>query len=197
VFKQRGHLDTFHGYGIQHFLDVDSRFGTRRDLVELVDAAHQRDILTILDIIFNHSGFNWVYPGGVSEPPFKHFPDHYGFGSWLGRSGEQVGISAANVDQGIWPGPKRPNGRSCRDGKAVIMPIAICGRPYLALVIPGLPVWKAFHPMAVSIPSCRVSDHLGRRALIVSIRTLLLIGGSLHWRRFARSFRCCGKAGSI
>jgi glycosidase len=103
VFKQRGHLDTFHGYGIQHFLDVDPRFGTRRDLVELVDAAHQRDIHIILDIIFNHSGFNWVYPGGVNEPPFKHFPDHYGFGSWLGRSGEQVGISAADVEQGVWP----------------------------------------------------------------------------------------------
>ena len=76
VFKQRGHLDTFHGYGIQHFLDVDPRFGTRRDLVELVDAAHQKGIRIILDIIFNHTGFNWVYPGGVAEPAFKHFPDH-------------------------------------------------------------------------------------------------------------------------
>jgi glycosidase len=103
VFKQRGHLDTFHGYGIQHFLDVDPRFGTRRDLVELVDAAHQRGIHIILDIIFNHSGFNWVYPGGVNEPPFKQFPDHYGFGSWLGRSGEQVGIRAVDVEQGVWP----------------------------------------------------------------------------------------------
>jgi glycosidase len=103
VFKQRGHLDTFHGYGIQHFLDVDPRFGTRRDLVELVDAAHQRGIHIILDIIFNHSGFNWVYPGGVNEPPFKQFPDHYGFGSWLGRSGEQVGIRAVDVEHGVWP----------------------------------------------------------------------------------------------
>jgi hypothetical protein len=30
VFKQRGHLDTYHGYGIQGFLDVDPRFGTRK-----------------------------------------------------------------------------------------------------------------------------------------------------------------------
>ena len=103
VFKQRGHLDTFHGYGIQHFLDVDPRFGTRRDLVELVDDAHQRDIHIILDIIFNHSGFNWVYPGGVNEPPYKHFPHHYGFGSWLGRNGEQVGISAVDMEHGVWP----------------------------------------------------------------------------------------------
>ena len=103
VFKQRGHLDSFHGYGIQHFLDVDPRFGTRHDLVELVDAAHQKGIHIILDIIFNHSGFNWVYPGGVNEPPFKHFPHHYGFGSWLGRSGEQVGTNAADLEHGVWP----------------------------------------------------------------------------------------------
>ena len=103
VFKQRGHLDTFHGYGIQDFLDVDSRFGTRRDLVELVDAAHQKDIRIILDIIFNHTGFNWVYPGGAAEPPFKPFPDHYAFGSWLGRNGEHVGSEVSDFEHGVWP----------------------------------------------------------------------------------------------
>src|SRR5512135_110292 len=29
IFKQRGHLDTYHGYGIQDFLDIDPHFGTR------------------------------------------------------------------------------------------------------------------------------------------------------------------------
>jgi glycosidase len=103
VFKQRGHLDTFHGYGIQHFLDVDPRFGTRSDLVELVDAAHAKGMAIILDIIFNHTGFNWVYPGAVAEPPYKAFPQHYGFGSWLGRGGEQLAGPPADPDQGAWP----------------------------------------------------------------------------------------------
>lgn len=103
VFKQRGHLDTFHGYGIQHFLDVDPRFGTRRDLVELVDAAHQSGIRIILDIIFNHSGCNWVYPGEAHEPGFKHFPDHYPFGEWLGRLGEPIGATVTDIEQGVWP----------------------------------------------------------------------------------------------
>ncbi len=31
VFKQRGHLDTYHGYSIQDFLDIDPRFGDRRE----------------------------------------------------------------------------------------------------------------------------------------------------------------------
>ncbi|MDH4250802.1 MAG: alpha-amylase family glycosyl hydrolase [Nitrospira sp.] len=103
IFKQRGHLDTFHGYGIQHFLDVDPRFGTREDLVALVDAAHNRGMQIILDIIFNHSGFNWVYPRGLKEPPYKPFPDHYPFGSWLDRNGEEIGTHVADLDAGVWP----------------------------------------------------------------------------------------------
>src|SRR5512136_3003359 len=73
VFKQRGHLDTFHGYGVQDLLDVDPHFGTRRDLVDLVNAAHHRGMRIILDIIFNHSGPNWIYPAGTpggQETPF-------------------------------------------------------------------------------------------------------------------------------
>src|SRR5690242_7040118 len=38
VFKQRLHWDTYHGYAIQDFLEVDPRLGTRRDLVDLVAA---------------------------------------------------------------------------------------------------------------------------------------------------------------
>jgi len=103
VFKQRGHLDTFHGYGIQHFLDIDPRFGSRQDLVDMVDAAHQRDMRIILDIIFNHSGANWVYPGNEQLPAFKPFPDHYDFGSWLGREGKAIVGSADDSEDGVWP----------------------------------------------------------------------------------------------
>lgn len=103
VFKQRGHLDTFHGYGIQHFLEVDPHFGTRKDLVELVAAAHQLGIRIILDIIFNHSGFNWVYPNGEATPVFRSFPQRYAFGSWLGEAGQPIGGTINKVDEGVWP----------------------------------------------------------------------------------------------
>ena len=101
--KQRGHLDTFHGYGIQNFLDVDPRFGTRRDLVELVDAAHEHGIRIILDIIFNHSGFNWTYPGGIHQERYRTFPGFYAFGEWLDRDGGLVGGPLADAEQGVWP----------------------------------------------------------------------------------------------
>ena len=70
VFKQRGHLDTYHGYGVEDFLDVDPRFGRRADLVALVSEAHDAGIRVLLDVIFNHSGANWLYPGGADRPPY-------------------------------------------------------------------------------------------------------------------------------
>ena len=56
IFKQVTVDNTYHGYGIQHFLDVDPHFGTREDLRRLVQTAHTLGIRVILDIILNHSG---------------------------------------------------------------------------------------------------------------------------------------------
>jgi len=56
VFKQLASRETYHGYGIQDFLDVDPRFGTRDDLRTLVQNAHDHGIRVILDIILNHTG---------------------------------------------------------------------------------------------------------------------------------------------
>jgi glycosidase len=104
VFKQRGHLDSYHGYGIQDFLDVDPHFGDRRDLVELVSDAHRSGLRVILDIIFNHSGPNWLYPpetpGGALMPPYT--TGRYSFGSWRGEHGQAVDQIQSNED-GVWP----------------------------------------------------------------------------------------------
>ena len=104
VFKQRGHMDTFHGYGIQDFLDVDPRVGARQDLVDLVRQAHDKGMRIILDIIFNHSGENWTYPeptpGGKYQPHYTH--GRYAFGSWRGDSGQDID-SIQSPDDGVWP----------------------------------------------------------------------------------------------
>jgi glycosidase len=104
VLKQRGHLDTYHGYGAQDFLDVDPRMGTREDLVGLVDAAHARSLRVILDIIFNHSGSNWLYPpdtpGGEYKPQYT--ASQWRFGSWRGADGAAVDGIARDED-GVWP----------------------------------------------------------------------------------------------
>ena len=65
VLKNRQDLnDSYHGYGIQDFLGVDPRFGTLADLQTLTQAAHQRGMYVILDVVLNHAGDVWHYPGG-------------------------------------------------------------------------------------------------------------------------------------
>jgi glycosidase len=61
VFKQVAFEPTYHGYGIQNFLDIDPHFGTREDLRDLVDTAHQQGIYCILDVILNHAGNVFEY----------------------------------------------------------------------------------------------------------------------------------------
>jgi len=61
IFKQVAFQETYHGYGIQNFLEVDPHFGTARDLREAVRTAHKYGIYVILDIILNHSGNVFTY----------------------------------------------------------------------------------------------------------------------------------------
>ncbi|MET0591728.1 MAG: alpha-amylase family glycosyl hydrolase [Polyangiaceae bacterium] len=104
VFKQRGHDNDYHGYAIQDFLDVDPRFGDRADLVRLVEKAHERGIRVLLDVVFQHSGCNWLYPegtpGGVFTPIYTRA--RYPFGSWRGEDGERIARIGKRED-GVWP----------------------------------------------------------------------------------------------
>ena len=104
VFKQRGHENSYHGYGVQDFLDVDPRFGNRRELVDLVSVAHDAGLRIILDVIFNHSGPNWLYPAGTpgGEMAPHYTSGRYGFGAWRDGSGDPIAAIATSED-GVWP----------------------------------------------------------------------------------------------
>jgi glycosidase len=68
IFKQvPNDPSLYHGYAVQNFLEIDSRFGTREDLRELVKSAHEQEIFVILDIILNHSGDVFAYKGGDKQ----------------------------------------------------------------------------------------------------------------------------------
>jgi glycosidase len=41
VFRQVAFEPSYHGYGIQNFLDVDPHFGTREEFRNFVRAAHK------------------------------------------------------------------------------------------------------------------------------------------------------------
>lgn len=54
--------ESYHGYAIQDYTEVDQRFGTKEDLANLVDAAHAMNMRVFLDVVLHHSGDNWSYP---------------------------------------------------------------------------------------------------------------------------------------
>ncbi|MCM2334373.1 MAG: alpha-amylase family glycosyl hydrolase [Anaeromyxobacteraceae bacterium] len=51
----------YHGYWADDFTRVDPRFGSEADLEALVRAAHARGIRVLLDVVYNHAGYNSAY----------------------------------------------------------------------------------------------------------------------------------------
>ena len=83
--------DTYHGYSIKNYLNIDPNFGTKEDLTELVTKAHNFilngqpfPIRIILDVVLNHSGDNWYYKNEMQQ---EYYPMYSGesafeFGGW-------------------------------------------------------------------------------------------------------------------
>jgi glycosidase len=92
----------YHGYDINNYLRIDPHFGTKQDLVDLVEAAHAFTkggepfpIRIILDVVINHSGDNWSYPGGFR---YFYFNDQlFPFGAFRGAD-RPVPIELRNPD---------------------------------------------------------------------------------------------------
>ncbi len=106
VFKQRADLQTYHGYAIQNFLEVDPRFGTVQELRDLVDDAHDRGMRVVLDVVIDHTANNWFYgpdvTGIVEESlPYRYEPP-YSVAGWRSGEGECIPQIKSSED-GCWP----------------------------------------------------------------------------------------------
>ncbi len=51
----------YHGYWADDFYSLDPRFGTEADLKALVDDAHSRSMKVLLDVVYNHAGYDSNY----------------------------------------------------------------------------------------------------------------------------------------
>ena len=104
-FKNRiEYNDSCHGYAIQDFLAVDPRLGTLEDLQEMCREAHARGMYVIFDIVINHTGNNWSYPGDTGMP-FNE-SGRYDFGAWRGPNTEHIPherVKGLAPDDGVWP----------------------------------------------------------------------------------------------
>jgi alpha-amylase len=87
---------SYHGHAIRQLLAVDPRFGTKEDLVELVDEAHRREMRVFLDAVANHCGDVWYYPGDV---PYFYSDDgrQFELGGWR-RPDSLVPVELRNPD---------------------------------------------------------------------------------------------------
>lgn len=121
IFKQVAFQETYHGYGVQNFLDVDGRFGTRDDLVQLVQTAHANGIYVILDIILNHSGDVFSYSNG--DPPWtgavyqvEGFNDALGNPTLPFQRLDLQQFPAAWPDGAVWPAELQDSSMFTRKG---------------------------------------------------------------------------------
>jgi len=72
---------TYHGYATTDYYRVDPRFGTNQDYRRLVDEAHAKGLKVVMDMIFNHCGFEHPW---VADMPSK---DWINLPGWLQQSG--------------------------------------------------------------------------------------------------------------
>ncbi|MCC6366591.1 MAG: alpha-amylase [Bryobacterales bacterium] len=121
IFKQVNADNSYHGYGIQHFLDVDPHFGTRDDLRNLVSSAHKMGLRVILDIILNHSGDVFRYNSG--DPAWnggkydvKGFRDSSGAASLPFGAVDLTQHPKAFPDAAIWPEEFQSEAAFTREG---------------------------------------------------------------------------------
>lgn len=127
-FRQVAFEPTYHGYGIQNFLDIDPHFGTREEFRDFVREAHKLGIYVILDVIAHHCGNVFSYDAhehtphdpatgeSRSDPPWDGKPHGVaGFNDREGRptlpfgipdemsADETTRLEASWPDGAVWP----------------------------------------------------------------------------------------------
>ena len=71
---------TYHGYATTNYYQVDPRFGTNEDYRRLCDEAHAKGLKIVMDMIFNHSGFEHPWTQDMPTKDWLNLPE------WLKES---------------------------------------------------------------------------------------------------------------
>ncbi|MCD8500653.1 MAG: LPXTG cell wall anchor domain-containing protein [Bacillaceae bacterium] len=66
----------YHGYWASNFDELNPHFGTMEDFHEMIDAAHDRGIKIMIDVVLNHSGYGLKAADAVHYGTIPHFPTH-------------------------------------------------------------------------------------------------------------------------
>lgn len=74
---------SYHGYHMTKIYDINHHFGTSAELKQLVNAAHSKGMLIMVDVVFNHVGpvgydYSGIYPFNKAE----HYHDYCEIKDW-------------------------------------------------------------------------------------------------------------------
>lgn len=47
--------DSYHGYDVSNYTEIDKRYGTKEDYIELLNKAHQKGMKVLMDLVLNHT----------------------------------------------------------------------------------------------------------------------------------------------
>ena len=87
-----GKTSTYHGYATTDYYRVDPRFGSNADYRRLVDDAHKKGLKVVMDMIFNHCGFEHPW---VKDMPTK---DWFNTPEWLYPENQKYTVKTQTMD---------------------------------------------------------------------------------------------------
>lgn len=66
---------TYHGYATTDYYKVDPRFGTNEEYKQLIDEAHAKGLKIVMDMIFNHCGFDHPWLKDLPSKDWLNTPE--------------------------------------------------------------------------------------------------------------------------
>ena len=87
-----GTQSTYHGYATTNYYRVDPRFGSNEEYRQLCDEAHAKGIKIVMDMIFNHSGYEHPWTLDMPSKDWLNTPE------WLLPENQAKAVEMKTMD---------------------------------------------------------------------------------------------------
>ncbi|PKK87069.1 MAG: alpha-amylase, partial [Tenericutes bacterium HGW-Tenericutes-8] len=92
--------NSYHGYDVLDYYDIDSDYGTMADFENLIDEATSRGITIMIDLVINHTSdqHDWFIKSRANNPEFRDYYIWEGTTAFSSFVGGMVDLNLANED---------------------------------------------------------------------------------------------------
>ena len=87
-----GTQSTYHGYATTNYYRVDPRFGSNEEYRQLCDEAHAKGLKIVMDMIFNHSGYEHPWTLDMPSKDWLNTPE------WLSPENQANAVEMKTMD---------------------------------------------------------------------------------------------------